>query len=336
MRSDTFTCIFCNKEKNKKDNTLEHVFPEAICGRLKISNVCKDCNSRLGTAVDSYLINNPFFLSKCQDLKLTLENGKIPNIFEKGVLNSNKNRKVYYRMDDNGKPNSIYITPDVKNIKEQDEIRFSVDVNDRDKLVEMVNKSLTRKGLSKKTAQEIFRQSKTFKETPEISYKFQVDIPQFKRSILKIAYELGYYWLGSKYLEDKIAEQSRTILLEEKFSNIFRQKNPTPVFIKHINASPVIDNILQKEEDIYLAIMLQINEFLFIYINFLNCIEGLVLISENSECYSGYRDMILTMFPRKKNYEQNVFLTELRKIGDEQELFKRFLLYISDFIKKFF
>ncbi len=45
-------CIFCRQEKKHSE---EHIIPESIGGIVTISNVCRDCNSKLGTEVDSEL-----------------------------------------------------------------------------------------------------------------------------------------------------------------------------------------------------------------------------------------------------------------------------------------
>jgi hypothetical protein len=45
-------CIFCLQERLPSD---EHVIPESIGGRIRIKEVCRDCNSEL-----SRLVDNPF------------------------------------------------------------------------------------------------------------------------------------------------------------------------------------------------------------------------------------------------------------------------------------
>lgn len=45
-------CIFCNEENEPSE---EHIIPESIGGIATIKTVCRDCNSKLGTEVDSEL-----------------------------------------------------------------------------------------------------------------------------------------------------------------------------------------------------------------------------------------------------------------------------------------
>jgi transposase-like protein len=48
----TIKCIFCLLEK---EPSIEHVIPKSVGGVLTINYVCQDCNSELGSKVDSEL-----------------------------------------------------------------------------------------------------------------------------------------------------------------------------------------------------------------------------------------------------------------------------------------
>ncbi|GAH55771.1 unnamed protein product [marine sediment metagenome] len=127
--SNRFLCIICKEDKNIEENTIEHVFPEAIGGTLTIFNVCKTCNSWLGSDVDSYLTNNFFFQAECQNLKLALKNGKIPNILKKGSLETDQDRPVYYIMDEEGNPKELYVTPKItKEYSENGDLRIRASI----------------------------------------------------------------------------------------------------------------------------------------------------------------------------------------------------------------
>lgn len=56
-------CIFCGKSEDEFDSknmwSDEHIIPECLGNStLKINNVCKHCNSSLGTYVDNYFVNH--------------------------------------------------------------------------------------------------------------------------------------------------------------------------------------------------------------------------------------------------------------------------------------
>jgi len=51
-------CIFCKRNSedgNKFELTDEHVIPEMIGGWITIPFVCKDCNNRFGSNIESKL-----------------------------------------------------------------------------------------------------------------------------------------------------------------------------------------------------------------------------------------------------------------------------------------
>lgn len=58
-------CLYCNKEKNSNEYSLEHIFPDALGGSLfsqefKTRNVCTTCNSTSGLFIDGAFIKNFF------------------------------------------------------------------------------------------------------------------------------------------------------------------------------------------------------------------------------------------------------------------------------------
>ena len=52
-------CIICEQIK---EMSTEHVIPFSIGGNITLDNVCKDCNSKLGTKIDCQLTDDPFVL----------------------------------------------------------------------------------------------------------------------------------------------------------------------------------------------------------------------------------------------------------------------------------
>lgn len=82
-------CIFCGKTEAEFDKhncwTEEHIIPKALGNEtLRIFNVCKKCNSGLGTYVDNYFVNNMFIKIIRQSLGLKGQSGEIPNAFKEG------------------------------------------------------------------------------------------------------------------------------------------------------------------------------------------------------------------------------------------------------------
>lgn len=61
--STKLKCIYCNKEKNENDFTLEHIFPTSLGGNLcgeffETRLVCYDCNTKVGLFIDGAFIKS--------------------------------------------------------------------------------------------------------------------------------------------------------------------------------------------------------------------------------------------------------------------------------------
>lgn len=80
-------CVLCDGVISEKNMTAEHIIPNAIGGRKKVSGfICRDCNSRTGTEWDAELANHPivrlFSLTvkrqkgKVKPIEVTLSNGE--------------------------------------------------------------------------------------------------------------------------------------------------------------------------------------------------------------------------------------------------------------------
>jgi len=50
-------------------------------------------------------------------------------------------------------------------------------------------------------------------EKPELHHEIKIDLAEFRKGLLKIAYELAFIWLGESYLEDPMAAQLRDVIL---------------------------------------------------------------------------------------------------------------------------
>ena len=87
--SNSNICIICGQPI--EEESIEHVIPEALGGKIKIDTVCNKCNSQLGDKVDGKLTNSMLFEWIRHELKIKNRDGKVPTLYK------------YYR-DDDGKP----------------------------------------------------------------------------------------------------------------------------------------------------------------------------------------------------------------------------------------
>jgi hypothetical protein len=97
-------CIFCGKELPPPDKRGkgEHIIPEFIFGSVKIKDVCPKCNNKLGTEVDSKILEDPRIILAIRDLNITPLKNKI---IAKGTTTGKdtKDRHVIEYKSRNGK-----------------------------------------------------------------------------------------------------------------------------------------------------------------------------------------------------------------------------------------
>lgn len=202
-------CIFCNKTEAdfKGGNcwTEEHIIPKALGNNsLKLRNVCKECNSKLGSNVDDYFVNHTLIKIIRQNLKLPGESGKIPNAFAQGK----DTKGNIIRVDKDFHPT---IVPDIK-MKGN---RVHIIAGTKEEAKSIVRKKLSRMKRSEKEIQEaLIKVDETKSECyqPVISYDITVDPNRFFMEVLKIAYEYAIYKIGDDYLKDSRAMEIQQYL----------------------------------------------------------------------------------------------------------------------------
>ena len=213
-------CIICREEKEQKEFSDEHVIPDSISGYYHIYTVCKTCNSKMGSKVDSKLVNHYFTSFLRYELNIKGKTGDIPNPFNgTHILENDKETKIKLLLDEKGilKP---YLLPKIK-ITNKDNIKridITVDSNDKDKIPDIIKKIQKREKINQGT--QINTEEPTFTEfIPNIKMQKQLDIREFKIALLKIAYEYAVDSIDG-YFEDAQAKIISKFLLETDFNKI--------------------------------------------------------------------------------------------------------------------
>ncbi|HDX9652519.1 TPA: HNH endonuclease [Bacillus wiedmannii] len=271
-------CIFCLNDFDK--GSEEHVFPDSLGGKVVIYDVCKRCNDKLGSEVDSYLVNNPFMEFARFTKKLSGKNGHIPNPIDEGRLKDN-NEKVYYKFSKEGNPESLYMVPVVTKSEDGETITVKVDASEPDKAVEIINKILKRRGGKVKSKEEILSQG-VFKkvENPWLEMNMEFDINSYRKAILKIIYEMTYLWLGKEYLKDPIANILRTYIFSKDLEVEGLIGSVDLVDKKNITGLAIF-----ADGESHTAILIRDNNKLCCYVNLFNIFEGTLVVSEQPEQY---------------------------------------------------
>jgi HNH endonuclease len=217
-------CVFCLLERAPSQ---EHIFPLAIGGMRTIDRVCEECNSTLGATVDAALIDHPFILMRRWELRLPGNSGRVPDALKEvlgtGTLENDESQRVTVSTNSNTGTLDLRVLYNVKQtVNESGTIVRQIIVDERDakSLGKIIQRERKRAGQPPfeqgelyQLVEQIIEQGPERLEKPTLYHRSQIDLIEFKKGLLKIAYELAFVWLGESYLEDPTAAMMRDIVL---------------------------------------------------------------------------------------------------------------------------
>ena len=128
------------------------------------------------------------------------------------------NRRVDFIIDKKtGEPKKPYVYPSPTQFDEKTgTLIFSLDEKDRNKAKDIVRKYAKRNNLptpTEKDLQAMLDDATVCSERPLLSEKIEFNPYAVGKGMLKIVYEMAYYWLRDCYLSDPVAEEFRRYLL---------------------------------------------------------------------------------------------------------------------------
>lgn len=215
-------CIFCLEEK---PGTEEHVFPLAIGGSLVMYRVCVDCNSTLGSKIDTGLTNFDPILWKRGELGLAGNSGTPPSLANAiegmGTLASDPERKVkikYNKLTGKMDMTSIHHRREKRLEGGGKAIQIVVDHSNERELPKIIQRERKRHGVRPLTDVEMIEELGKLEvqeiQNPQIILNRKINFSLLRHSVLKIAYELAFMWLGEAYLDDPQAAFIRDGLMK--------------------------------------------------------------------------------------------------------------------------
>ena len=310
-------CIICLTETPDAELTDEHIFPEAIGGRIVIGSVCKPCNDKLGNTIDHRLTDHWLVQGQRMLLKLPGKTGQIPNPLERGVMRDEPSQKLIYKMDANGLPKELYTVPSVERIPGDDgreTVAIRIDKSDAPKLLGMVNKIRARAGQPPMTQAEIdAAQVVTKVEKPWMHMRLGIDVVEYKRAIIKIAYELAWRWLGDAYLDDPMAAQIRACLLDGEG---WSAKELVRGEIDFVGEKPTYP-FWHDGTKSHLAFSMAVPEGIVVYVRVFELFEGKILVSESPARYGDFEGKFLRNDPVTGNVREVDLVDEFARLGDD-------------------
>lgn len=234
-------CIFCRKEKADCEFNKEHIILDSLGGRGSEDicyDICKSCNSSLGTRVDACLTNHETTKFLRYLLKIKGRNG-VPNPFRGvkiayadtpfiGELKTDKNGNISgFRAD-----NKVY-QMDGKTII----------VGSRKGFARYVQSQLKQNGFPSLSEENIEDRKIAFGE-PKIPFVKELEFLDEGMenyvyfafpAMLKMAYEFCFIKLGQQYLNDLLAFEIRDFLLNFDYRQLDSYICPTNASVEWTN-----------------------------------------------------------------------------------------------------
>jgi hypothetical protein len=207
--NNSITCIFCNNEHQSTD---EHIIPEFLGGTLVIKEVCKDCNSKMGSDFEGPLSRSVIFRLPRHLYGIQGKSMSPINAFP-GTGTTDDGTKI--RLDSEFKPYMV-AKVDENKLEGGVEVNLVVDASDKDRIPQIIEAKIRRTAknewpdmtsaevdaLVKNALDALPTEYQTRKSQPTIKYSESIDINHLTLLMMKIAYEIAYHHFGSKVLKD--------------------------------------------------------------------------------------------------------------------------------------
>lgn len=317
-------CIVCLERDPKCGFNKEHVFPDALAGNaLKIRSVCVDCNSTFGSNVDTWLTDHLFMRFERLNRGLSGKEGHLPNPLENSVMADDPQQKLRYEFDGQGRPKRLYVVPKVtkqEKTSEQNESHQAVfDRSDINAAKKFLNKRLKEHGKPPLTPEqtEVFLAGGQMEidnieievqhgstTNPDAIARLALDTIRYNQGLLKIAYELAWYWLGEAFLDDPVAATIRECLAADADAEDWEDLYFSKVDCQSRITGVQTDAHWPGSSDHHVAFIDEYGGHLLVYIRIFDRIEAFVTVSHEPEKYPECRRQFVSINPGDPNYRE--------------------------------
>lgn len=213
-------CIYCLREPPAVQMTTEHVIPEAMGATLTIGGVCKSCNDMLGHQVDSSLTEHPLFQMLRLGLQIPNSAGRLPTALKDGEIVGHSDIVASHVQRTPGEKGVVMPRPRVVR-RTTPEGTIIVNVEASPEQSREIIAKIQARHLRKEGARVIIRkQQDRVIPSPKVRKTVITKGNTLIRPLLKIAYEMAVYSLGSAYLDDPRAEPLRRAITDGTISDI--------------------------------------------------------------------------------------------------------------------
>lgn len=310
-------CIVCLSDKPQEAFNSEHVIPEAIGGTLRIDRVCGECNNRLARLADSPLSNNWLVLVQRHLLGIGGKSNNAPSPLRSGNLVAAGNQKVHLSLSDSGEPMGCLLVPQIEysDDKASRSALVSVDATEKEQLPRIVNKILARNGLPVLSAEavEVLALEQVI-EHPQVATNVTVDVTHYKRGLLKICYELCWYWLGEAYLQEPLSQALRDAITDEDKEADWINKHKLEAEIGLVGATPRL-NMWDEEPASHIALLVCSRGKLVFYVRVFQTFEARIKVSNSARAFEGFRSKFLAIGPINGTRRESSLEEEISRLN---------------------
>lgn len=320
-------CIFCLNDKQIAEFSEEHIFPEAIGGKIVLPDaVCTKCNSTLGTSIDVGLTDHELIAMKRYQFLIAGKRGRIPNPFDSGILNQGKPQQVRTEIDKNGKISRIYLTPKIEKEKLDDNtlrIGMQIDAADKDKIPSIIQKIIERAGsravIDKDSLDKLFTMESQTIENPSIQFKMSMSLTSHLRACLKIAYEFAYLWLGESTLSDERMRALREAILAdappEEWADKYKLRGQVKLF-EGEGMMPMFTN----PDSAHIAYVSKQGSTVVCYLRIFKVFEGIIEVSASPDRYPDFQDQFCSIDASTGAVRQCRLVDEFLRLSHENRI----------------
>ncbi|MCP4349911.1 MAG: HNH endonuclease [Desulfobacterales bacterium] len=306
-------CPFCDISSDRTSFTKEHIMPDALGGTLTI-RICKNCNDKLGSKVDSPLVNSELIkLTKyAAGTKIKKE---AVNPFQKAYIANDITAKIRIELDSENKPYIRYMPKAFKVIEKNGEKyvdNIIVDERDYCNLPKMINKFLKRKGYSEIENEDIYNSLKItdISENPVVANSFKFKSFDYYPCLCKIAYETAWMFFKDEYLKDKCGLRLRQAI-NDIIKNRCKPNRDWAITIQNlIRFMPErydgrIADICPKYSNMILLKYIEPESKFCVYISILGIITAFITVSESPDRYNNIDFMYVNDYSQGKSWRGN-------------------------------
>ena len=325
----TMRCIFCMKDRPPSD---EHIFPLAIGGSLHTQRVCRECNSILGSTVDAPLSDHIFIVIRRAELGLKGNSNTIPdalkNLLGTGMstLVSDPTQRVQLTTNPNtGKLDlkMIYHATETKLGGEVVQRQITLDARDVGQVGTIIQRERKRAGHQPLSLEELKAQvdlvvaagSRTI-EKPEVKHQIILDRVEFRKGLLKIAYELAFIWLRRNLSSTtRWPPACETLSCPDQMS---KQRNCAGGITIGPDSPPV--KFWFSEKDCHIAYSSKAEKEIAICVKIFDIFTAVVIVTEQMERYlQGELEertiQFIRLDPVSETFKQTSLARELDRLG---------------------